>query len=336
MRTQKKTRRGGATFQHEYANYPSINFNRLFGFVHDEYGPEKIKCIIAYFRKIASKKPEDETLVTFERCHLPLTNMPRWFSSSKTLTNLHVDACGTIEDNGFGMLQVDFANAFIGGGVLGRGCVQEEIRFLISPELIVSRLFTERLADNECLVMTGFERFSNYTGYASSFKFSGMHDDQTRVDANSGHRLVRLVAIDALFFSGDARRRQYSKDCIERELNKAFVGFRVGSGQQSAAVATGNWGCGAFGGDPRLKALLQMLAAAEAGRDLAYFTFGDRALRDDLERLHSFLREKEVKVGAIVDIVVGFSRVRSAKYNDLFEHIYNTVLSYEVGEEDEG
>ena len=35
------------------------------------------------------------------------------------------------------MLQVDFANKFIGGGVLGHGAVQEEIRFLICPELLV-------------------------------------------------------------------------------------------------------------------------------------------------------------------------------------------------------
>jgi poly(ADP-ribose) glycohydrolase len=27
-------------------------------------------------------------------------------------------------------LEVDFANEFIGGGVLGSGCVQEEIRYL--------------------------------------------------------------------------------------------------------------------------------------------------------------------------------------------------------------
>ena len=36
-----------------------------------------------------------------------------------------------------------------------QGCVQEEIRFLICPELILSRLFTEQLADNECLIVTG-------------------------------------------------------------------------------------------------------------------------------------------------------------------------------------
>jgi poly(ADP-ribose) glycohydrolase len=50
---------------------------------------------------------------------------------------------------------VDFANRFVGGGVTGAGLVQEEIRFLINPELIVSRLFTEVLDHNECLIITG-------------------------------------------------------------------------------------------------------------------------------------------------------------------------------------
>ena len=45
---------------------------------------------------------------------------------------------------------------------MGEGCVQEEIRFLICPELIVSRLFTEELDDNECLVISGAEQFSKY------------------------------------------------------------------------------------------------------------------------------------------------------------------------------
>lgn len=52
-------------------------------------------------------------------------------------------------------MQVDFASSWIGGGVLGSGLVQEEILFLLNPELIVSRLFTEKLGDNECLIITG-------------------------------------------------------------------------------------------------------------------------------------------------------------------------------------
>ncbi len=50
---------------------------------------------------------------------------------------------------------MDFANKYLGGGVLGHGLVQEEIRFLICPELIVSCLLTEELDPNEALFITG-------------------------------------------------------------------------------------------------------------------------------------------------------------------------------------
>lgn len=53
------------------------------------------------------------------------------------------------------MIQVAFWFRNVGGGVLGYGCVQEEIRYIICPELIVSRLFTEQLNSNEALVVTG-------------------------------------------------------------------------------------------------------------------------------------------------------------------------------------
>lgn len=44
-------------------------------------------------------------------------------------------------------------------------------------------------------------------------------------------------------------------------------------------------------------ALLQMLAAAEAGRDVAYFTFGDSQLMTDVHKMHSFLSQNNISVG---------------------------------------
>lgn len=46
-----------------------------------------------------------------------------------------------------------------------------------------------------------------------------------------------------------------------------------------------------------LPALLQMLAAAEAGRDVAYFTFGDSQLMTDVHNMHSFLTKRKISVG---------------------------------------
>ena len=320
---------------HEYASYPTINFNRLYATENEE----KFKCLINYFRKISARREEDEGLVTFQRRCIPYESLPKWDTCQETLTaKLHIDAKGTIEDEGYGMLQVDFANAFVGGGVLGRGCVQEEIRFLISPELIVSRLFTERLGDNECLIITGFERFSNYSGYASTFQFSGYFDDQTPIDPNSCHRMVRLVAIDALRMK-QGSQDQYSQALLTRELNKAYIGFEKCAEEKdgatpTAAVATGNWGCGAFGGDPRLKALIQLMAASVVGRDVAYFTFGDTKLRDDVARMHRFLVAKQVKIGALVHIIGDFARKRTGMRNDLYDHIENSVLSFEMVDEE--
>ena len=44
--------------------------------------------------------------------------------------------------------------------------------------------------------------------------------------------------------------------------------------QYGRPIATGNWGCGAFGGDPHLKSMLQWMAASYAGcPGLLYYTF---------------------------------------------------------------
>lgn len=130
---------------------------------------------------------------------------------------LHVSDEGTIEDDGVGLLQVDFANKYLGGGVLNYGCVQEEIRFVICPELLCSRLFTEALLDNECLYILGCERFSYYNGYASTFQWTGDYIDQTPLDSFR-RRKCGIVAIDAVHFQNKAA--QYSKQMLLRELNK--------------------------------------------------------------------------------------------------------------------
>ncbi len=51
----------------------------------------------------------------------------------------------------------------------------------------------------------------------------------------------------------------------------------------AAPVASGNWGCGAFLGDRHHKAILQWLAASQAGRGLIYFTFEDAPFSLELQ-----------------------------------------------------
>ena len=42
--------------------------------------------------------------------------------------------------------------------------MQEEIRFMINPELIVGMLFMASMDDNEAIEIVGAERFSQYMG----------------------------------------------------------------------------------------------------------------------------------------------------------------------------
>lgn len=162
-------------------------------------------------------------MVTFSRRSIPHEKFPKWRKCHENFKNslLHVCKDGTIENDGDGLLQVDFANNYLGGGILVGGCVQEEIRFSICPELICSRLFTECLTENESVTIMGFERFSDYKGYGPSFEWAGDYFDETPLDSFR-RRKCTLVAIDAMPFpKGGAP--QYREYMLKRELNKVHI-----------------------------------------------------------------------------------------------------------------
>lgn len=295
-------RRNSKSRNAEFSNYPTINFNSMYTGHPTQVRLEKLKCLIHYFSRIFDEMPKGT--VTFTR--QSIDHLPSWDHDDTKLTGLHVSSEGTIEDDGLGLLQVDFANKFLGGGVLGHGCVQEEIRFLICPEMMVTRLFTEVLEKNECLIMRGCERFSNYDGYAAKFVWKENYVDNTPRDS-WGRICCEVVAIDALVIHD--YKTQFQQYMVKRELNKAYVGFYHHSKKPQPAVCTGNWGCGAFGGDKRLKALIQLMAAAHARRDVCYYTFDDEKLRDDLHKIHSFLTGSSILgVGDLMKLIEQYRR----------------------------
>ncbi|KFO33968.1 Poly(ADP-ribose) glycohydrolase [Fukomys damarensis] len=177
--------RRNAKMKSEYSSYPDINFNRLFE-GRSSRKPEKLKTLFCYFRRVTEK-----------------SKFFKFVSLFSLLTRI---------------VQVDFANRFVGGGVTSAGLVQEEIRFLINPELIVARLFTEVLDHNECLIITGTEQYSEYTGYAETYRWARSHEDGSERD-DWQRRCTEIVAIDALHF----RRYldQFVPEKMRRELNKA-------------------------------------------------------------------------------------------------------------------
>ncbi|XP_044733397.1 poly(ADP-ribose) glycohydrolase-like [Chrysoperla carnea] len=289
----------------EFGTYPPINFNGLFQ--STEYQKKrikvncnKLKCTFNYFQRVITKIPEG--VVTFHRQYLNQSELPRWHKADQLLSPLriHIDDTGTIED-GLGLLQVDFADEFIGGYILGNGCVQEEIRFAAWTELIASCLFTEKLEATEAVIITGVEQYNTWTGYGDTFTWTGDYKDTTPRDIFR-RRKSYLVAIDATSFS--RATDQYNISRILRELNKAYVGYYTSTQNKPIpAVATGNWGCGAFRGDPYLKALLQIMACRLAGRDIVYYTFGNTSLRDELYSLFTALTENNITIGKLNRII---------------------------------
>lgn len=369
---------------------PVINFDHLFASLYESYSEShesKIRCIMHYFERVCSCMPTGT--VSFERKILPAEyhtssttahDADFWSKSDISLCAFKVHSSGLIEDQSDNALEVDFANKYLGGGALNRGCVQEEIRFMINPELIAGMLFLARMDDNEAIEIVGAERFSCYTGYASSFRFTGDYIDKKTMDAFRRRR-TRIVAIDALCAP---KMRHFKETCILREINKALCGFLIqrkswqnqsifidkedsemqlasddkdsdlmdtetstshgapvndvetnrekhvgsfvrdfcGEGSncmdhEDVGVATGNWGCGVFGGDPELKAMIQWLATSQARRPfISYYTFGTQAL-ENLDQVTKWIISHDWTVGDLWNMMLEYSAQRLYKQTNL-------------------
>ena len=116
----------------------------------------------------------------------------------------------------------------------------------------------------------------------------------TRIDRPTVTNLIAMAAIGGGW-------GEYSREEIRRTLVTAYTGFRAAVAESRAThgaetrvpVHTGYWGCGAFGGNRVLMAMLQVLAARMAGVEvLAFHTGaggGGDALADALDRLSELL-----------------------------------------------
>ncbi|KAL0722102.1 hypothetical protein Bca4012_036701 [Brassica carinata] len=299
---------------------PNINFDKLFGTGRNEHQENKIRCMTHYFQRLSSCIPSG--FVSFERKNLSSVQDPSglqtfpdegfWSASTVNLCPVEVHTCGLIEDQTVEALEVDFANKYLGGGALRKGCVQEEIRFMINPELIAGMLFLPAMEVSEAIEVVGAERFSRYTGW-----FAGDYIDTKERDV-FGRRKARIIAIDALRHPGIS---QYKPECLLREAKKALCGFlhvcknQCIDHEDGVGVATGNWGCGAYGGDPEIKSFLQWIAVSQARRPfMSYYTFGFDALHN-LNQVTELVIAKGWTVGDVWKKLVEYSnqRLRSSK-----------------------
>lgn len=205
-----------------------INFTDYFRHLHLPSQRAKFKCVLHYFDRVMAEKNRLTGTLIFSRQVIKQEELPTldtWLNCPAELCMVEVHPDGLIEDSSSHAVEVDFANRFIGGGVLSRGRVQEEIRFTVCPELMVSMLFMECMDNNEAILIQGYEQFSAVQGYAAGLKFVGDHVDKCEVDERGNQRTL-LCAIDAVSYKNICDpTAQFLDHCVLRDLNKAFTGF---------------------------------------------------------------------------------------------------------------
>ncbi|CAE7590716.1 Parg [Symbiodinium natans] len=143
----------------------------------------------------------------------------------KNKTRSKVDS-DSDDEMGRGCLHADFANMYLGGGVLVGGCVQEEIRFSICPELCAAMLVCPFMLDHEAIFIVGGEQFSAYSGYGRSLQYAGDFRDPTPKDED-GTVMVAITAMDALDFRGQAVDQ--SSRHVDFSLDEARLLKKLGS-----------------------------------------------------------------------------------------------------------
>ncbi|KAL6740255.1 hypothetical protein Aduo_013627 [Ancylostoma duodenale] len=309
------------TYPHEDKTFNMINFSRIF-YNGSFLSSVRLQCFLNYFSLVLKEMPTG--CVSFCRNVLSHNDIPNWKNSKTSIPLVAVTSSVPIE-NAPGCLQVDFADEYIGGLVLSSPIDQEEVRFLICPEMIVSSLLCEKMEPLEAVRIIGAQRYNNYTGYRETFKWVPYKDYGSEPRDEFGRVVCDLAAIDALPFDVRQENVQYTRENIDRELNKAYAGF-MSKSRETRPVATGNWGCGAFGGNKELKSLIQMLAAAKAGRAVMYCTFNDKKFEGSMIEQYEKLVEMGATVGAVYKALLSYGKERERNPRlSVYEHVYDSM-----------
>ena len=272
-----------------------------------------LQILIRYFIKIY-KEGFNGAPLTFERVVLTDSNKPDWKSSESKIIPVNLKLHGRISDDE-GEIELDFANENVGHGSTG---TQEELIFGMSPELCPIVLFNDTLAANESNLMSGGRKIADYSGYGMRVKYTGLVENEWDWSKRT------IVAIDAICQPDN----QLGDHDLLRELNKAYCGFSgamndpKGTRDTSWPIATGHWGCGAFGGDMSIKAFLQVMAASEAKcSNLNFYCFGEQEFKFKFEQALHIVQQKGLLVKDLWAMLKKASRATTASYMSSFIRI---------------
>ena len=257
--------------------------------------------------------------IIFERRVLEI--QPDISNCNQNLVKINVHSQGRIGD--IEEVEIDFANACVGGGPSG---TQEELLLGISPQALpVGILNAEPLLDNESIIITGAKKHADYKDYGLDAFYTGKNmqcwDWPSR----------KIIAIDAIPFqdgTGDNRFMQMQEHLLKREIIKCFVGLQAAKG---LGVSTGHWGCGAFGGDKEVKAIIQVIAASMADvKHMNFFAFGDEAFTEQFITMMDDLYNCDVRVSGLWNILLRESKIlkQPVSFKDKYDpdpYLFNKI-----------
>eukprot|EP01100_Stratorugosa_tubuloviscum_P010887 TRINITY_DN474_c1_g4_i1.p1 TRINITY_DN474_c1_g4~~TRINITY_DN474_c1_g4_i1.p1 ORF type:complete len:816 (+),score=338.17 TRINITY_DN474_c1_g4_i1:42-2489(+) len=225
-----------------------------------------------------------------------------WFNCNELIkencVRVHYERMEHHENKGF----FDFANKRLQIWEMIGSATQEEILFSCCPDAMIAMVVCDVIKKDEVIIIENVVRYSEYSGYANSFKFTGFYDRCVNKQFN-------ILAADAVF------KQHWQPQSILRDINKAYIGFSYFA-QLNQSIATGHWGCGAFGGNKLSKFLQQICAASLAHATLDYSTFKENENSTFFNSIFNQLISKRVKISDLVLWISTFASQTQIRYFD--------------------
>jgi len=286
-----------------------LNFYSMFSQMLSSGGMHKVKCLIQYLITTERERHTSKRKVIFHKLFMSdrefqdvlydherdpeqyVVNKPPIILRDNNVVNrppviLHDNKMENPYEDAF----VNFANANYGYGKFIASCTQEEILQMCCPEMNVGMLMYGKMDDNTVILVHNCRRYSEYTGYLTSFRYVGPCEGPGG-GFNESFNDQTLVTLDAAFsvhyhdrnnlrdtkkaymawkgvrdwFNAPAKSGIYPEGILDGKTSNS-PNPQFGS-NSPIRISTGRWGCGAFGGQVLHKYMQQLVAVQLANDD---------------------------------------------------------------------
>lgn len=149
--------------------------------------------------------------------------------------------------------------------------------------------------NGSALLVEGAKRYGKLNDlehlYGNQFAEAPLPDVGRAIERFPDPQESKLFVFVAPHIAPQREGMPYQYTDLRALFSNAFAAFSsIAAKDANAVIHTGNWGCGAFGNDPKTVALIQLAAARFAGiRDMHYYPLGSapalRAAEDLLQKI---------------------------------------------------